>query len=74
MAKIGFDPRTTAYPMPVVLVGAEVGGRPNFMAVAWFSKVNYDPQMMMAAIGKRQYTGEGIVENGWFSVNSAPWL
>ena len=69
MAKIGFNPRTTAYPMPVVLVGAEVGGRPNFMAVAWFSKVNYDPPMMMAAIGKRQYTGEGIVENGWFSVN-----
>ena len=55
--------------MPVVLVGAEVGGKPNFMAVAWFSKVNYDPPMMMAAIGKRQYTGEGIVENGWFSVN-----
>lgn len=69
MTKIGFNPRTTAYPMPVVLVGAEVGGKPNFMAVAWFSKVNYDPPMMMAAIGKRQYTGEGIVENGWFSVN-----
>jgi flavin reductase (DIM6/NTAB) family NADH-FMN oxidoreductase RutF len=69
MAKVRFNPGTTAYPMPVVLVGAEVNGRPNFMAVAWFSKVNYDPPMMMAAIGKRQYTGEGIVENGWFSVN-----
>jgi flavin reductase (DIM6/NTAB) family NADH-FMN oxidoreductase RutF len=69
MTKIGFNPRTTAYPMPVVLVGATVKGRPNFMAVAWFSKVNYDPPMMMVAIGKRQYTGEGIMENGWFSVN-----
>jgi flavin reductase (DIM6/NTAB) family NADH-FMN oxidoreductase RutF len=55
--------------MPVVLVGANVGGKPNFMAVAWFSKVNSDPPMMMVAIGKRQYTGEGIVENGCFSVN-----
>jgi flavin reductase (DIM6/NTAB) family NADH-FMN oxidoreductase RutF len=69
MAKVGFNLSTTAYPMPVVLVGATVNGRPNFMAVAWFSKVNYDPPMMMAAIGKRQYTGEGIAENGWFSVN-----
>jgi flavin reductase (DIM6/NTAB) family NADH-FMN oxidoreductase RutF len=69
MVKVGFNPGTTAYPMPVVLVGAEVGGRPNFMAVAWFSKVNYDPPMMMVALGRRQYTGEGVVENGWFSVN-----
>ena len=69
MAKTGFNLRTTAYPMPVVLVGANVGGKPNFMAVAWFSKVNSDPPMMMVAIGKRQYTGEGIAENGCFSVN-----
>jgi flavin reductase (DIM6/NTAB) family NADH-FMN oxidoreductase RutF len=69
MVKTSFDLRTTAYPMPVVLVGADVGGKPNFMAVAWFSKVNSDPPMMMVAIGKRQYTGEGIVENGCFSVN-----
>ena len=43
MAKVGFNPRTTAYPMPVVLVGATVDGRPNFMAVAWFSNVNSTP-------------------------------
>ena len=69
MAKLSFNPRTTAYPMPVVLVGAMVKGRPNFMAVAWFSKVNSNPPMMMVALGKRQYTGEGIMENGCFSVN-----
>ena len=69
MVKLGFNLRTTAYPMPVVLVGAVVNGKPNFMAVAWFSKVNSNPPMMMVALGKRQYTGEGIVENGCFSVN-----
>lgn len=69
MVKLSFNPRTTAYPMPVVLVGAVVNGKPNFMAVAWFSKVNSDPPMMMVALGKRQYTGEGIVENRCFSVN-----
>ena len=69
MTKVNFDPSLTVYPMPVCLVGAEVRGRPNFMAVAWFSKVNYSPPMMMVALGKRQYTAEGIKENGAFSVN-----
>ncbi len=69
MEKRGFDLRTTAYPMPVVLVGSVVNGKPNFMAVAWFSKVSSTPPMMMVALGKRQYTGEGIIENRCFSVN-----
>jgi flavin reductase (DIM6/NTAB) family NADH-FMN oxidoreductase RutF len=69
MAKVSFNPRTTAYPMPVVLVGATVDGRPNFMAVAWFSKVNSNPPMMMISLGKKQYTGEGIKENRSFSIN-----
>ena len=34
MVKVSFNLRTTAYPMPVVLVGATVNGKPNFMAVA----------------------------------------
>ena len=68
MTKVSFNPRTTAYPMPVVLVGATVDGRPNFMAVAWFSKVNSTPPMMIS-LGKKQYTGEGIKENRSFSIN-----
>jgi flavin reductase (DIM6/NTAB) family NADH-FMN oxidoreductase RutF len=69
MTKVKFDPSLTVYPMPVCLVGANVKGRPNFMAVAWFSKVNYSPPMMMVALGKRQYTAEGVRENGAFSIN-----
>ena len=34
VVKVSFNLRTTAYPMPVVLVGATVNGKPNFMAVA----------------------------------------
>lgn len=69
MTKVKFDPRVTAYPMPVCLVGAKVKGRPNFMAVAWVSKVNDDPPMMMVSLAKEQYTAEGIKENGAFSIN-----
>ncbi len=69
MAKVDFNPHTTAYPMPVVIVGANVKGKPNFMAVAWFTKVNSNPPMMLVAVGKEQYTGEGIKENETFSMN-----
>ena len=40
--------------MPVVLVGATVDGKPNYMAVAWFSKVNSNPPMMMISLDKKQ--------------------
>jgi flavin reductase (DIM6/NTAB) family NADH-FMN oxidoreductase RutF len=69
MTKVKFDPSVTAYPMPVCLVGAKVKGKPNFMAVAWFSKVNGNPPKMMISLGKKQYTAEGIKENGVFSIN-----
>lgn len=69
MTKIKLDPHVTAYPMPVCLVGANVKGKPNFMAVAWFSKVNNEPPMMMVSLAKVQYTAEGIKENGVFSIN-----
>ena len=35
MAKVTLGPQTLVYPMPAMLVGADVDGRPNFMTVAW---------------------------------------
>jgi flavin reductase (DIM6/NTAB) family NADH-FMN oxidoreductase RutF len=69
MTKVDINPRITAYPMPVVIVGATVESKPNFMAVAWFTKVNSNPPMMLIAVGKKQYTGEGIKVNKTFSIN-----
>jgi flavin reductase (DIM6/NTAB) family NADH-FMN oxidoreductase RutF len=69
MTKIKFESKVTAYPMPVCLAGANIEGNPNFMAVAWVSKVNSNPPMMMVALGKKQYTATGIKENGTFSIN-----
>jgi flavin reductase (DIM6/NTAB) family NADH-FMN oxidoreductase RutF len=69
MTKIKFNPRVTTCPMPICLVGAEVKRKPNFMAFAWFSKVNYDPPTMMVSLAKEHYTTEGIDENGSFSMN-----
>ena len=55
--------------MPVTLVGTMVGGRVNFIAIAWMSRVNYRPPMLTVAINKKHYTPEGIQETRTFSVN-----
>jgi flavin reductase (DIM6/NTAB) family NADH-FMN oxidoreductase RutF len=54
--------------MPVSLVGAHVEGKPNFLAVAWFTMVSYKPPRIAIALGKGHYTNPGIKENKAFSV------
>jgi flavin reductase (DIM6/NTAB) family NADH-FMN oxidoreductase RutF len=55
-------------PMPVSLVGALVDGKPNFLTVAWLSRVNFDPPMVAVAINAGHHTVRGILENKTFSV------
>lgn len=56
-------------PMPVVLVGTVVSGRPNFMTVGWCTRANASPPMVLCGIGNHHYTRKGIDENQTFSVN-----
>jgi flavin reductase (DIM6/NTAB) family NADH-FMN oxidoreductase RutF len=69
MAKINLGPNAFIYPMPVTLVGARVEGKPNFLAVAWVTRVNYKPPLLAVALNKAHYTPGGIRENRTFSVN-----
>jgi flavin reductase (DIM6/NTAB) family NADH-FMN oxidoreductase RutF len=55
--------------MPAVLVGANVGGKPNYMVVAWTGVACMDPPMIAIAINKTRHTEKGIQENRSFSVN-----
>jgi flavin reductase (DIM6/NTAB) family NADH-FMN oxidoreductase RutF len=55
--------------MPVCLVGANVDGSPNFEAIAWFSLVDYQPDLISISSEKSHYTNKGIKENKSFSVN-----
>jgi flavin reductase (DIM6/NTAB) family NADH-FMN oxidoreductase RutF len=56
-------------PMPVVLVGTQVEGKANFMAVGWCTRANADPPMIVCAIGNHHHTPKGISQTGTFSVN-----
>ena len=69
MTKIRIDNNGFVYPMPMVLVGTAISGRPNFMAVGWVSRVNFKPPMIAIALGKSHYTNEGIHAQKSFSVN-----
>ena len=55
------------HPMPVTLVGANVGGKPNFLVIAHVGILDYGH--ISLSMGKMHYTNPGIKENGTFSVN-----
>jgi len=69
MAKIELDLHAFIYPMPMVLVGTLVDGRPNFMAVGWVTRVNFKPPLIAVGLGKAHYTNGGIRASKAFSVN-----
>ena len=69
MEKVKIDNKTRLFPMPMVVVGAVVEGRINYMAVAWVSRVNPDPPMIGVALGKGHHTNKGIREHKEFSIS-----
>jgi flavin reductase (DIM6/NTAB) family NADH-FMN oxidoreductase RutF len=69
MGKTLMGPQTLIYPMPALLVGANVDDKPNFMAVGWGGIVNGEPPMISVALRHQRYTLKGIKQNMTFSVN-----
>ena len=68
MEKINLGSTIPVYPMPVSLVGAHVNGKPNFLAIAWFTMAGYNPPTISISLGKGHYTNPGIKESEAFSV------
>jgi flavin reductase (DIM6/NTAB) family NADH-FMN oxidoreductase RutF len=58
------------YPRPALLVGAEVDGKPNFMAVGGGGVVNGRPPMIGIPLQHRHHTLKGIRQTMVFSVNT----
>ncbi|RJO62469.1 MAG: flavin reductase family protein [Dehalococcoidia bacterium] len=67
--KITLGPRPLVYPMPSFLVGANVEGNANFMAVAWGGIACSRPPMVSVALQHHRHTYKGIKDKGTFSVN-----
>ena len=69
MDKIAIGARTLLYPLPAVLAGANVDGKPNFSTYAWCGIVNSQPPMLAVSFQHKRHTLKGIKQNGTFSVN-----
>lgn len=67
--KKSIGPGTYLYPMPAVIIGANVDGKPNYLVVAWCGIIHDGPPMLAICLGKSHYTNAGIKQNGTFSVN-----
>jgi flavin reductase (DIM6/NTAB) family NADH-FMN oxidoreductase RutF len=69
MEKIKVDNSIRVFPMPMVVVGAAVEGRINYLAVAWVCWVNANPPMIGVALGKGHHTNKGIREHKEFGIS-----
>ena len=67
--KINLGENGFTLPMPVAILGTMYQGRPNFMTVAWCSRVGHTPAMVMAAVNAHHATHEAISACGVFSLN-----
>lgn len=69
MDKIAIGANTYLYPMPTVIVGANVKNKVNYLTVAYCGVVQHKPPMISISLDRGHYTNAGIEENGTFSVN-----
>ena len=51
------------------ILGSRVEGRANFMALAWLTRVNFQPPMIAVSVNKNNKSCQGILENNEFSLN-----
>ncbi|MDO8473425.1 MAG: flavin reductase family protein [Dehalococcoidia bacterium] len=69
LSKTALGPQTLLYPMPVLIIGVTVDGKPNFMTAAWGGIANSDPPMVSVGIRHQRHTMVGVRRNMALSVN-----
>jgi flavin reductase (DIM6/NTAB) family NADH-FMN oxidoreductase RutF len=65
--KVALGAKNCLYPLPTVLVGALVNGKPNYVTIAHVGIT--EPASVSLGINKSHYTNQGIKENKTFSIN-----
>jgi flavin reductase (DIM6/NTAB) family NADH-FMN oxidoreductase RutF len=69
MEKTKLGPQTLLYPMPAVLVGANVNETANFMTAAWCGIAASAPPAVTVGLLQGRFTLAGIQATGTFSIN-----
>jgi flavin reductase (DIM6/NTAB) family NADH-FMN oxidoreductase RutF len=60
------------YPIPIVLVGANVQGRANFATLGDCGIMGINPPLVYVSLHREHYTTRGIEENKTYSINMPP--
>ena len=69
MAKVVIEKNLFCLPWTQTLLGTHVNGKPNFMALDWLTRVNYQPAMLGICVNRGHASNAAIRETGQFSVN-----
>lgn len=68
MSHVNIGKEAFPCPMPTVIVGSVKAGRPNFMAVAWWTRVRVKPATLAICINEKHHTPGCIREGRVFSI------
>jgi len=69
MSKIPLGSIPYIYPIPIILAGANVNGKPNFATIGDCGLMGIRPPLVFISSSKDHYTNQGILENETFSIN-----
>lgn len=69
MEKIKVGPFIPMPVVPTVVVGTNVDGKPNYLAVGFVSGVNIKPPIIGISLNRKHYSVKGLLENETFSIN-----
>ncbi|MBN1876538.1 MAG: flavin reductase family protein [Anaerolineae bacterium] len=65
--KLGTFP--LVYPIPIVLAGAMVAGKPNYATLGDCGVMGIKPPLVYVSLNETHYTTQGILEHSTYSVN-----
>ena len=69
MEKVQLPNQPPAAPMPVVIAGALVKGKENYLAIGAYGVMSMQPPLVYISSMKAHFTNAGIRETGYFSIN-----
>ncbi|MFX1251042.1 MAG: flavin reductase family protein [Promethearchaeota archaeon] len=70
--KVKFGKIPLIYPVPIILAGALVHGKPNFETLGDVGIMGINPPIVFISSGQDHYTNIGVLEHDTFSINFPP--
>jgi flavin reductase (DIM6/NTAB) family NADH-FMN oxidoreductase RutF len=67
--KVRLGAMALIYPIPIILAGAQVVGRPNYTTLGDCGIMGINPPLVYISLHRDHYTTQGVWENKTFSIN-----